>query len=243
MVLGTPVNPLGITMDENIGSSRLELFRLLQLASSNLPVGGYTFSQGLEYAIEAGWLQSSGDIHQWIEQTTFATLTYSDLPLIRRQYLCLTEDNWQQSQVWNETALAIRETRELLLADTAMGEAMVRLAKGLGMALPNYLEVQKKRCSFTTLFSIASHSMGISVDSACAAFSWTQLENQVLAATKLLPLGQTQSQKLLFALSGSIHAALTQSLKVEDDQIGLSLPGLAMASAKHETQYSRLYRS
>ncbi len=221
----------------------LTLLRLLQLASSNLPVGGYTFSQGLEYAIEEGWLKQASDVKEWIEQVATLTLTYSDLPLIHRQYTCIAQQDWATSEEWNHYALAIRETRELLLADTAMGEALLRLAKGMNIPVPAFCLVPLRRISFTTMFSLIAKHMNLNVHDACTAYAWTVIENQVLAATKLLPLGQTAAQTMLYELSGDISGCIKQAEDVGDTALGISLPGLAMASAKHEIQYSRLYRS
>ncbi|MEM8501443.1 MAG: urease accessory UreF family protein, partial [Pseudomonadota bacterium] len=106
------------------GQTPLALMRLLQLSSSNLPVGGYSFSQGLEYAIDANWLNSPEDVRTWIEQVCLATLLHSDLPLISRLHSAYQQRNWDQFDHYNDLALAIRETKELLLADLAMGEAL-----------------------------------------------------------------------------------------------------------------------
>lgn len=219
------------------------LFRILQLSSSNLPVGGYTFSQGLEYAIDAGWLKDEADIREWISQVSHLSLTYSDLPLIRRQYDCIARSDWQASKHWNSVALAIRETHELQLADLAMGQALLRLAKSMKVSLPAYCLDTSGRISFTTAYSLTASYLGVLQHEACVAYCWTVLENQVLAATKLLPLGQTAAQLLLLELSDELQSSLDCSEEISDDDIGLSLLGLTMASAKHETQYTRLYRS
>ncbi|MFK8021538.1 MAG: urease accessory protein UreF [Pseudomonadales bacterium] len=221
----------------------LNLFRLMQLCSSNLPVGGYSFSQGMEFAIEDGWLKDESDIRQWIEQTSAATLTHSDLPLIKRQFNCLTANDWAASRKWNDYTLAIRETRELLLADIAMGGALLRLAKGMSIEVPDYCLESNVKLSFTTVFSCVATNLQLSLEDTSCAYCWTIIENQVLAAAKLLPMGQTAAQLMLFELSKEVQKCVANALAISDENIGLSLPGLAMASAKHETQYSRLYRS
>lgn len=221
----------------------LALMRLLQLTSSNLPVGGYSFSQGLEYAIDAHWLKSPEDVQTWIEQVCLATLVHSDLPLISRLHCAYQQQNWDQFDHYNDMALAIRETKELLLADLAMGEALLRLAKSTTVPLPPGYQLPRVRISFVSIYSIMVSHMHIKLSDASVGYGWTMLENQVLAATKLLPMGQTAAQIMLTALSEKLHNSFTQSQQVTDEQIGLNLPGLAMASAQHELQYSRLYRS
>lgn len=221
----------------------LKLLRLLQLASSNLPVGGYTFSQGLEYAIEEGWLNDASTVKHWIKHTSTMTLVHADLPLIYRQYRSIENGNSEDSKKWNQYALAIRESRELLLADTAMGEALLRLAKSMEVALPEYCLIPRAKISFTSMFSLVAIHMKLPAREACSAYAWTVIENQVLAATKLLPLGQTAAQTMLYELTEQVAECVHQAADIDDEHMGISLPGLAMASAKHETQYSRLYRS
>jgi urease accessory protein len=208
-----------------------------------LPVGGYTFSQGLEYAIESAQLTNAENVKEWIDQTTTISLVYNDLPIIKRQYRCIEDSDFESSRYWNDYALAIRETKELLLADTAMGEALLRLAKGMSFQLPEFCSSVEKPISFLTMYSYVATQMKLSLKDACSAYSWTVIENQVLAATKLLPLGQTDAQRMLFELSAKAGQLVSKSFEVNDEAIGLSLPGMAMASVNHETQYSRLYRS
>lgn len=225
------------------GQTPLALMRLLQLSSSNLPVGGYSFSQGLEYAIDANWLNSPEDVRTWIEQVCLATLLHSDLPLISRLHSAYQQRNWDQFDHYNDLALAIRETKELLLADLAMGEALLRLAKSTAVPLPPSYQLPRVRMSFVSIYSIMACHMHIDLSAASTGYGWTMVENQVLAATKLLPMGQTAAQIMLTDLSEKLHDSFAQSQQVTDEQIGLNLPGLAMASAQHELQYSRLYRS
>ncbi len=249
MAMGMQAKQLTTTMTmtmttETINApTPLALMRLLQLTSSNLPVGGYTFSQGLEYAIEANWLKSPEDVQTWIEQVSLATLVYNDLPLITRLHSAYLAQNWDQFDHYNDLALAIRETKELLLADLAMGQALQRLAKSTAVPLPPNYQSLRARISFVSMYSVMASHMNISLSNASTGYCWTLLENQVLAATKLLPMGQTAAQIMLTSLSERLHDSFTQSQQVNDDQIGLSLPGLTMASAQHEQQYSRLYRS
>lgn len=216
--------------------------RLLQLTSSNLPVGGYTFSQGLEYAIDANWISSEQDVTQWIEHTARSTLGCTDLPLMIRQFNCSDNDT-DKSHYWNDVSMATRESKEMLAADRAMGAALVRLANSMNLSLPAYCLQPDANVSYITIYSLLACGFSIQLEEAAAGYSWALIENQVLAATKLLPMGQTSAQQILFELSDIVDECIETSLEVRDDDIGLGLPGLAMASALHETQYSRLYRS
>lgn len=226
-------------------TTSLQLLRLLQLASSNLPVGGYSFSNGLEYAIDSQQLKTVAQVQAWIAEVSGTTLSYTDVPIIKRQYACIENQHWSEFNRWNTQLLALRETRELLQADLAMGQALLRLATEFGVVLPECCEVsgESPRVSYITVFSLLARHFEIPLLEACMGHAWTLIENQVLAATKLLPMGQTAAQKMLAELLEPSVDRVHTGLVVEDASIGLSLPGLAMSSALHESQYSRLYAS
>lgn len=230
-------------MAENTAS----LFNLLRFCSANLPVGGYTFSQGLEYAIDSSQLASQQEVFDWLLGYANASLKHTDLPLMRCAFSALQEQDEESLQRINALALAVRESKEMLLADTAMGCALMRLLRDTSVVLPvcytdcDYQELSS--ISMITAFVIASHAHGVECSSAMIGYCWTVLESQVLAAAKLLPMGQTDSQRMLSNLQQSLPEIIEGSKSIPLDNIGLSLPGLAMASALHETQYSRLYRS
>jgi urease accessory protein len=146
----------------------------------------------------------------------------------------------------NDLALASRETKELRLTDTAMGEALLRLLKSLEFEVPVFKgsgPLNTSEYSFAVLFGFACTKWEIPYEMAANGFLWSWLENQVAAATKLVPLGQTQAQQLLTALQSAIGDTMALSESVSEDDIGGGLPGMAIASALHERQYSRLFRS
>ncbi|MCS5588188.1 MAG: urease accessory protein UreF [Porticoccaceae bacterium] len=216
------------------------LLRLLQLSSAALPVGGYSFSQGLEYAIDSGWLKNAEDISQWLSLQLQQSLANTDLPLLSRQLQAARIADSKAMDYWNCYTLACRETSELRLNDTAMGAAMVRLLNHLDVPMPL---CEQREITFVAAFAMAAAHWQIDCRTACQGYLWSWLENQVAAATKLVPLGQTSAQQLLGELLPVIPLAINQSETIADEQIGSSLPAVAMASAWHETQYSRLFRS
>lgn len=224
-----------------ITTTEAGLLRLLQLSSAALPVGGYSFSQGLEYAIEQGWLQTPRDIDEWLRLQLRYSLARVDAPLLLRLLAALREMDFKALGYWNQTLLACRETRELLLTDTAMGEALLRLLKQLSVPLCGF--DSQRPVSFVSGFALAVEHWQIEDKTACLGLLWSWLENQVAAATKLVPLGQSQAQQLLSDLQQHIPAAVALAQTLADDELGASLPALAIASARHETQYSRLFRS
>lgn len=224
------------------------LLRLLQLSSVSLPVGGYAFSQGLEYAIEAGWVDSISSAEAWLELQMHDALARVDLPILLRSYqACSSQQGNRSEQVyyWNQMALACRETRELRLTDTAMGEALMRLLPSLGVSIPlsEHSKDTPEDVSFVAAFACVAHQWQVEQDAALLGYAWSWLENQVAAATKLIPLGQTQAQQLLGALQQYVPETIETAKTLADDELGASLPALAISSMLHETQYTRLFRS
>jgi urease accessory protein len=234
-----------IHMTENKTQSPLHLNRLLQLCSANLPVGGFSFSQGLEYAVEMGWVNNPTSTKEWISFNLNQSIAYTDLALLNRLQKALLEDDLASYHKWNQHALACRESNELYLADVAMGKALMRLLKDIqGIDSQHYVElIREKEISFVSAFALSAYLFGLELNAMQSGFCWAYIDNQVAAATKLVPLGQTQAQNLLFELSEQVAPAIEQANQIEDDNIGASLPRLAMASAWHETQYTRLFRS
>ena len=224
-------------------SNPLALARLLQLSSVSLPVGGYAFSQGLEYAIECAWIKKYDDVEQWIQLQLKENLARVDLPILRGIMESTHEQDWSRFRYLNELAIASRETKELRLTDTAMGEALYRLLKSLDFEFPFESGNKKEEWSFVTLFAYAAQCWEIEYNEAATGFTWSWLENQVAAATKLVPLGQTQAQQLLALFQPVIAQTLEMAELTLEENIGGGLPALAIASALHETQYSRLFRS
>jgi urease accessory protein len=234
----------GIAMHIN-SADPLKLNRLLQLCSANLPVGGFSFSQGLEYAVEMSWISCPKSTFSWIELNLSESLARTDLAIIKRLYTALHKQDFTHFKHYNQLLIASRESSELRLADVAMGKALVRLLKQLDNldSDPYVALLNESELSFVSAFAISAYLCQLDLISAQSGFCWTYIDNQVAAATKLVPLGQTQAQNLLFALSEKVEPLLTIANQLEDHEIGGSLPRLAMASAWHETQYTRLFRS
>lgn len=224
------------------GADRLALIRLLQLSSPALPVGAYAYSQGLEYAVDKGWVGSESDTRNWVLGLLKHTQTYLDVPVFARLYRAWTEDDPAMTGYWNAYLYASREARELQQEDHHLGTALARLLDDLGVnGAAGWLRTE--RVCFATLFTLASARWRISLEHAVTGYLWAWLENQVAAAIKLVPLGQTAGQRILAAAMPEVDAAVHHGLLLHDDEIGCSAAGLGMSAALHETQYSRLFRS
>lgn len=223
----------------------LALARLLQLASPTLPVGAYSYSQGLESAVEERMVVDAATAQRWIGDLLRLGVARLEAPL-----WCRLESAWEKQdlgevQEWNNFFLATRETAELRAETLQMGYSLARLLADIGefesTALDSLGEVA--HITFPTAFTFAVAEWHIPAQSALIAYLWSWLENQVIAAVKCVPLGQTDGQRLLARLGAHLPALAQQNLDADDDRLCNFTPALAIASSRHETQYSRLFRS
>jgi urease accessory protein len=231
--------PTEPTQSGRTGDGDLALLGLLQLVSPALPIGAFAWSQGLESAFELGWVSDEATLGEWLEGVLEDGLTRCDLPVLARMYSAWQAGDDRALADWNDWLQANRETAELAAEDFRLGEAMVRLLRSLDQ-LPASLPSQP---TYAVMFALASWQRGIPVRDSVLGFAWAWLENQLAVACKALPLGQTAAQRLIERLRPQLVAAVDTALALSDDELGPALPGLALASAHHETQYSRLFRS
>lgn len=220
----------------------LSLLKLLQLSSPTLPVGAFAYSQGLESAIECGLISDRKTLQAWLHDTLTLSLKMVDLALFKRLYQCWENNDVEGVLRWNQALQAQRETSELRDEDHHLGLALARLLNDLDISQAKALKSQKRLC-FLTLFTLAASKWNIELEQAANGFVWSWLDNQIAAAIKLVPLGQTDGQRVLSDLLPVIPEIVEQGLAVEDNEIGASLPMMAILSSQHETQYSRLFRS
>ena len=222
--------------------SHLSLLKLLQLSSPTLPVGAFAYSQGLESAIESGLIKDKNALHSWLMDSLKLSLLNVDIPIFIRLYKAWEKDDVDEVLRWNHILSAQRETSELRNEDHHLGLALARLLKDLGIVEAKELHKRNDLC-FITLFTLAATQWNIELGNAANGFIWTWLDNQIAAAIKLVPLGQTDGQKVLSNLLHEIPNIIESGFSIEDHEIGASLPMMAILSSQHETQYSRLFRS
>ncbi len=208
----------------------MSLAKLLQLASPTLPVGAYSYSGGLEAAIEDGVVHNAASAERWIGDVLEFSVARMEAPLFLRMM--------KDPKSWNETFLASREAAELRAETVQMGYSMNRLLKDLGVG-----EVPVEEPSFPAAFAHAAAHWKIEPEAALQAYLWAWLENQVMAAVKAVPLGQTDGQRILLSLGNGLQEFSRKAFSIKDEDMGNFAPGLALLSARHETQYSRLFRS
>lgn len=219
-------------------NSMQPLLKLLQITSPSLPVGAFSFSQGMEWAVEAGWISDNDDLQQWLQEQLDGTMAQQELPILMRLYHAYQLGDVAAVRLWDQTILAMRETSELRNEEYQRGRALATLINNLGFE-PDDTNAQSQLAGFARYCVHEKVALQHSLHG--YAYSW--LDNQVTAGIKLVPLGQSQGQFILYQLGDDIQHAVEVALSVTDDEIGYASPGLAMASSFHEVQYCRLFRS
>ena len=223
----------------------MSLARLLQLVSPTLPVGAYSYSQGLEAALEAGIIRDRDSALRWINGVLDLSVATLEAPILARLCRAWADGDTNAVIRWNDQFLAGRETAELRAESVQMGYSLRRLIVELEVidqlaidALNSFEEV-----SFPAAFACVATAMQIEPHDTLLGYLWSWCENQVMAVVKALPLGQTDGQRLLFALGERLPAIASDAMARPDELLSNFAPGLAILSSRHETQYSRLFRS
>lgn len=216
----------------------MSLTRLLQLASPALPVGAYTYSQGLEWAVEAGTVRDEPTALAWIGDQLEWNLGRFEAPLLARMMEAWKLGAGDTALALNAQYLASRETAELRAETLQMGHSLRRLVSDLrqDIAVP-------PEPTFMSAWSAVAVAWQIEPREALSAWLWNWAENQVMAALKAVPLGQAAGQRILLEIGGHIPAVVERALALDEEQYSNFAPGFAIACARHETQYSRLFRS
>ena len=225
-----------------MGTDPLGRLRLMQLVSPALPIGAFTYSQGLEWAVEAGWVRDMDGLVDWLGGLIDDGLQYLELPLLVRLYrACEAADSAAMAD-WGRHLLASRETSELRAEERQRARALITLLADLGVERAVAWRDDLVHCQAAP-FALAACHWEIDIEDCTLGYAWGWLENQVAAAIKLIPLGQTEGQQVQLRLAERLPAVVQGALAVADEDIGAAAPALAIASARHETQYTRLFRS
>ena len=236
---------LGSVTPEGSASSLLPLVRLLQLASPSLPIGAYSYSQGLEWAVESGEVRGAASAHVWIGDVLECVVAPGEAAVAWRLVAAARRADWAAVATWNAWFRASRETAELRAETEQTGGSLAKLLRDLDLLDAPATSILSTLAPITlpAAYALAARGFGIAADAALAAYVWSWLENQVLAAIKLVPLGQVAGQRLLTSLGARIPPVVMVASTLADDDLSTFAPGLALASARHETQYTRLFRS
>ena len=225
-----------------------QLISLLHLASPALPIGGFSYSQGLEAAIDCGLVRDAGTAERWVRDNLAHVQAQCEAPvwlLLHRAWQARDHATVRQ---WNDWFHATRETSELRLETGQMGWSLARLIAQMGWgddASRDLLRNMQPVC-LPTAFTAACMALGIDARDGLAAYLFNWAENQVAAALKAVPLGQVAGQQILLGLHHAVLDAVDEAVcRADAEPLRLSTfsPMLGLLSARHETQYSRLFRS
>jgi urease accessory protein len=218
------------------------LLSALHLASPALPVGGFAYSQGLEQAIEDRWVTDKEQAYAWIRDGLLLNLARQELPWWLHCYEAASQHQWDVLIDGNQQLSAMRETSELRLESVQMGYSMARLFAQWPLAQV-LVDLKGVTWSYPAAYASLAACTGVEKETALTAYLWSWVENQVLAAMKIVPLGQVEGQELLHRLKEDIPAACLVAQSIRITEAGSAAFGLALTSTRHETQYSRLFRS
>jgi urease accessory protein len=214
-----------------------QLLKLLTLSSTALPVGAYCYSQGVESAIQIGLIQDEASSKAYFEEVLEMLLVRFELPMLQR--LMQSYVDTEQFDQWANVYRASRESKEFLAESQQLAFSLNAWIKDV-LKMP--VEV-KKQFGFVPVYAQLCGRLELNLVDVLTAYTFTVLENQVLAAVKTVPLGQIAGQRILWHVHGLIPDAIQRAMQLQDHDMSSALPNYAMLSMQHETQYSRLFRS
>ena len=220
------------------------LMMLMQLASPALPVGGFSYSEGLEAAVEHGLVHDEASAQAWLIDQLLLVQARSDLVVLAQAMAAWSRPNVPRLQLLNDWLLQTRETHEMRLQTEQMGRSLVDWLRNQAQADAARLAIcAALPPTWPLAFALALHTHQAPVRDGLLASAFGWAENMVQAALKSVPLGQRSGQRILAALSAAIPEAVSHAMGLGDDDRQAFAPRLAILSARHETQYSRLFRS
>ena len=221
------------------------LLQLMRLASPSLPVGGVSYSEGLEAAVEHGLVGDEAATLGWLADQLRHALVPSELAVVVRAAEAWRRDDLDSIVALNDWQLCSRETRELRQQSEQMGRSLAQWLRHREPPEPRLaiLEALRPAPSWPVAFALAGVATGAPLRAIALAFAAGWAEAMVQAALKAVPLGQSAGQRVLAGLGREIPAAVDRALALERSAMQAFTPMLAILSARHEVQYSRLFRS
>jgi urease accessory protein len=221
------------------------LLHLLQLASPSLPIGAYSYSQGLEAALEQGLVRDEVTARTWIIDTLHHVVARFEAPILWRLLQAFAARDGELASAWTERFIAARDTAEFRAETIQMGYSLGKLVAelGIGDAELNAILQAQAEVPLPTALAFAAVALEVPHDAALLGMLFSWAENQVLVCVKSVPLGQVAGQRLLLSLRPELEAAAATAQRLRDPELSNWSPGLSLLSMQHEVQYSRLYRS
>jgi urease accessory protein len=224
-----------------------ELCAALHLASPALPIGSFSYSQGLETAVDLGLIRNEEDAFRWIGDGLDEIIGRCDAPVVafihRASRSHSLADPLSEIAYWNSWFLASRESMELRRETEQMGWSLLQLARALNWITPAAVTNELEPVAFPTAFALSAAGLALTETTTLTAFCFSWLETQVAAAMKLVPLGQAAGHRILNQCRSNVPTVIRAAADTRPEDISSWAPMLAILSARHESQYSRLFRS
>ncbi|MBD2089032.1 urease accessory protein UreF [Microcoleus sp. FACHB-1515] len=220
----------------------LQLLQLLQLTSPALPVGAFSYSEGLETLVQLGTIANAASLQHWLIQELSYGQIRLEAAVMLRVYEASLVDSAHLSQ-WNHWLSAVRDSEELREQSWQMGRSLARLLIDLSPCVQPLIAACGEPCNYAAAFGIAAANWRIDRHTATLGYLHSWAANLVSAAVRLIPLGQTAGQRSMLELHPQIHQTAERILNLSDAELTACGWGLSIASMNHETLYSRLFRS
>jgi urease accessory protein len=239
----------------NINPDSLQILRLLQITSPALPVGAYSYSEGIEYLCSSGAIQTEEDLCDWLKREMSFGFITTEAAIAIRAHQAMLKNDLVALKYWNSWFSATRETEEIRLASWQMGQSLLKLWRQLddqqllhSLSISQALPTAKDNgvgqgCNYAIAFGLVAASFEIDIINTAIGYIQSWISNLVSAAVRSVPFGQTTGQQIIFRLSTDILQSSQFALQRSDEQLEWCGWGASLASANHETQYSRLFRS
>jgi urease accessory protein len=221
------------------------LYRLMTWMSPAYPVGAFSYSSGLEWAVEAGDVRDAATLASWLMTLIGHGSVFCDAALFCNAFSAVTEGDDAALAAAAGLAAALAGSRERFLETTAQGQAFVQITQAAWTtsALDQLTAAWDGPIAYPVAVAAACAGHGIARGTALHAFLHGVASNLVSAGVRLVPLGQTDGQRVLAALEIPIAQAAERALVIAPDDIGVAALRADIASMRHETQYTRLFRS
>ncbi|MEK7344794.1 MAG: urease accessory UreF family protein [Pseudomonadota bacterium] len=220
------------------------LLQLIWLASPALPIGGFSYSEGLEAAIEQGLVHDEHSATDWLVNQLHLTQSRGDMAVLAQAIPAWQNSDAPRLQALSRWVMGTRETAEMRLQTEQMGRSLLDWLRNLQQARDDQLACcNQLPPSYPLVMALALSLAHAPLDQALQAYAFGWAENLSQAALKAVPLGQSAGQRMLARLAREIPQAVQTALNLNDDDRQAFSPMLAILSARHETQYSRIFRS
>jgi urease accessory protein len=225
-------------------SMTTELLQLIWLASPALPVGGFSYSEALEAAIDHEYVHNESSCSDWLADQLHLSQARGDMALMAQAIPAWQTLNIARLKELSAWVHATRETHEMRLQTEQMGRSLLDWLRIQNKAHTDTLQLcSELRPTYPIAMSLALSLANAPIENALQAYAFGWAENMTQAALKAVPLGQISGQKILARLAQEIPEAVEYAMALSDNDRQAFCPMLAVMSARHETQYSRLFRS